>query len=298
MNNIIIATFGIVALVISIIFLILAPKESKYFNLPADDSEMDATVRKVLNLIGGDVAYLGNKQIKKMSKNDEIEKLLISSGNPWNINVQEFVILRFVVAIMGFIAGVVLGIFFSVLLDTVFLFPIPVFLLTFLGWLYPKNVYESRKSQREMEFKAKLPEAIDYLIMILSGGGYSLPVAFEMSLDYLPQGVVKEEFSKIVSDLHTGQTMEMALNSFAERVPSEGIKAFVKALNNANKLSVSVVEILKARAFASRKDLETEIEKRVQGLPVKVMLVLSPTSAGAIIVIAIAPAISAIMRML
>ena len=72
----------------------------------------------------------------------------------------------------------------------------------------------------------------------------------------------------------------------------------VKALNNANKLSVSVVEILRARAFASRKELETEIEKRVTGLPVKVMLVLSPASAASIIIIAISPSISAIMNML
>ena len=79
MNNIIIATLGIVALVISILVLILSPKESKYFNLPADDSEMDATVRKVLNLIGGDVAYLGNTQIKRMSKDGEIEKLLVEN---------------------------------------------------------------------------------------------------------------------------------------------------------------------------------------------------------------------------
>mgnify|MGYP000712204694 CR=1 FL=1 len=56
--------------------------------------------------------------------------------------------------------------------------------------------------------------------------------------------------------------------------------------------------ILKARAFASRKELETEIEKRVTGLPVKVMLVLSPASAAAIIIIAISPSISAIMNML
>lgn len=298
MNNIIIATFGIVALVISILVLILSPKESKYFNLPSDDSEMDATIRKVLNLIGGDVAYLGNTQIKRMSKDGEIEKLLVSSGNPWNINVQEFVILRFVIAIMGFVFGIALGIVFGIVTGFFFLSPAPAILFAFLGWLYPKNAYEGRKKQREMEFKAKLPEAIDYLIMILSGGGYSLPVAFEMSLDYLPIGVVKEEFTKIVSDLHTGQTMEMALNSFAERVPSEGIKSFVKALNNANKLSVSVVEILKARAFASRKELETEIEKRVTGLPVKVMLVLSPASAASIIIIAISPSISAIMNML
>src|SRR5574344_189934 len=243
MNNIIIATLGIVALVISILVLILSPKESKYFNLPSDDSEMDATVRKVLNLIGGDVAYLGKAQIKRMSKDGEIEKLLVSSGNPWNINVQEFVILRFVIAIMGFVFGVALGIVFGIVTGFFFLSPAPAVLFAFLGWLYPMNAYEGRKKQREMEFKAKLPEAIDYLIMILSGGGYSLPVAFEMSLDYLPIGVVKEEFTKIVSDLHTGQTMEMALNSFSERVPSEGIKSFVKALNNANKLSVSVVEI-------------------------------------------------------
>ena len=48
----------------------------------------------------------------------------------------------------------------------------------------------------------------------------------------------------------------------------------------------------------SRKELETEIEKRVTGLPVKVMLVLSPASAASIIIIAISPSISAIMNML
>lgn len=75
---------------------------------------MDATVRKVLNLIGGDIAYLGNAQIKRMSKDGEIEKLLVSSGKPWNINVQEFVILRFVIAIMGFVFGIALGIVFGI----------------------------------------------------------------------------------------------------------------------------------------------------------------------------------------
>lgn len=305
MNSLILVTLGIVALISFLFLLILSPKKTETFQL-GENHKLDPTLSKIVQLFGGDITTFFPETLEKQSKDDKLERLIQSSSNPWNVTLQEFLVLRFVFAGGGLILGAVVGALASYFI-TIVEMPAPLMFLLlpagiigggFLGFKYPEVVYENEKSSRDSEFKGNLPEAIDYLIMILSGGGYSLPVAFEMSLDYLPDGAVHDEFSKIVSDLHTGKTMESALNDFAERVPSEGIRAFSRALNNANKLSVSVVEILKARAEASRKELELEIEKRLAVLPVRIMLVLSPASAGAIMLIALAPSAHAIMQML
>ena len=90
--------------------------------------------------------------------------------------------------------------------------------------------------------------------------------------------------------------MESALNNFASRVPSESIKAFSKALNNANRLSVSVVDILSSRSDTSRKELELEIEKRISTLDTKVMMVLSPTAMLSIMIVALAPSVQTLLN--
>lgn len=303
--NLILATLGIVALVIFVFLMILSPKKTSSFEL-SDSSQLDPTLARLVILFGGDVSSFFPESVIRKGENEHLKRLIESSSNPWNVTIHEFVIIRLALATAGAISGLIFSLFLLFLGESFgvpvvmagLLTPVIIVLGGLLGFKYPESTYETEKKRRDKEFKMNLPEAIDYLIMILSGGGYSLPVAFEMSLDYLPQGVVHEEFSRIVSDLHTGKTMENALNDFAERVPSEGIRAFSKALNNANKLSVSVVEILKARAEASRKELELEIEKRLSTLPVKVMLVLSPSSALSIMLVALAPSADAIMNMM
>lgn len=303
--NLIFATLGIVALITFVFLMILSPKKTTSFEL-SDSSQLDPTLAKLVTLLGGDVSSFFPESVIKKNENEHLKRLIEASSNPWNITIHEFVIIRLVLATVGAISGLILGLLLILTGESLgvpiimagFLTPVLIMLGGLLGFKYPESTYETEQKRRDKEFKMNLPEAIDYLIMILSGGGYSLPVAFEMSLDYLPEGVVHEEFTRIVSDLHAGKTMETALNDFAERVPSEGIRAFSKALNNANKLSVSVVEILKARAEASRKELELEIEKRLSTLPVKVMLVLSPSSALSIMLVALAPSADAIMKMM
>ena len=298
MNNIIILTIGIVAIFGFLFLLILSPKKTTNFKL-SDDDELDSVLKKVVTLIGGDVlAFSENIRFKPKTRDDKLEELIHSCGNPWKVSLFEFQVIKLSLAVALGIVGAILGILL-VVSDFAFwgISPIAsIALFAYLGYLYPNSYYEGVKKSRDLEFKKNFPEAIDYLLMILGGGGYTLPVAFEMTLEYLEEGAVKDEFTKIVSDLHTGQTMESALNNFASRVPSESIKAFSKALNNANKLSVSVVEILAARSDASRKELELEIEKRISTLDTKVMLVLSPTAMVSIMIVALAPSVQILLN--
>lgn len=298
MNNILIVTIGIVAVFSFLFLLILSPKKSTKFKLSSDE-ELDSVLKKVVSLIGGDViSFAENTKFKPKTRDEKLEELINSCGNPWNVSVYEFQVIRLTLAVAMAIVGAIIGI---ILITTGFAFfgigpIIAIAIFSYLGYLYPNSYYEGIKKNRDLEFKKNFPEAIDYLLMIIGGGGDTLPVAFEVCLDYLDEGVVKEEFTKIVSDLHTGQTMESALNNFASRVPSESIKAFSKALNNANRLSVSVVDILSSRSDTSRKELELEIEKRISTLDTKVMMVLSPTAMLSIMIVALAPSVQTLLN--
>lgn len=305
MNNLLLLSLGISIVIIGIIILLFAPNKRTRFEL-SNEVQLDPTLNKAVKLLGGDVSALFPTTIEKQRKLDKINNLIITSGNPWKLTLDEFIVVKLVCSVLGVLIGC-LASFFTVVFINLMEIPsdllwllIPSLLVGggYLGFIYPNMRYEKYKYSIEKDFQGNLPEAIDYLIMILSTGGISLPVAFEMSLEYLPKGAVYNEFSKIVSDLRSGKTMETALNEFSDRVPTEGIKAFTKALNNANKLSVSVIEILKDRAEVSRKELELEIEKRLSSLPVKIMGVLSPASAFSIMLIALAPSASALLEML
>lgn len=164
-------------------------------------------------------------------------------------------------------------------------------LIFFLMFIYVDNTHTAIADSREKEFLVELPEAIDYLVMAISGGGYTLSSAFAEVIHYMKPSVVKDEFILIVNDLKAGKTLAAALDSFAYRAPSESVNSFSKALSNANTLSVSTVDILRARSKASRLDLNNEINKKIIVLPNKVNMWLSPSALLSLMMVVGAPAI-------
>ncbi len=299
--NLTLATIGIVGIIMIALFLIFKSDSYKaaVFELSKNNT-LDPMLAKIMNSVGGDVLGIVSENRVKKQKNNKLAKLFRESGNPWNLNYVEFNLLKFVLMIGGMIVDVLFSVVIFAILDfTAFsIFLVSVFSIVLIvgGYFYPVIYYNSVAQDRVASFKNGLPEAIDYLIMALSGGGYALPKAFEMAVRYLPPGVIREEFERIISDLKIGKTMESALNDFEKRVPTEGIRAFVKALNNANKLSVSMIDILENRARASRAEREAEIELKIQKLPTKVMGILMPASLVSIMAVALAPAIAVLAQ--
>lgn len=285
-------------LVAVVIGLLLAPNEGGRMVYLSGNSEVDGSLKKLVNMFGNDfLALLPNNAISSGVKNSAVEKVFKDSGNPWNLSIEEFFALRVTLTAFAIILDLII---FAIMaaLDMTHFAMIVVIVLPVLGYIYPMTYYEGVAKNRSYRFKVELPEAIDYLIMALSGGGYSLQSGFEETYKYLSDGIIKTEFEHIINDLNSGMSMESALRGFSDRAPTDGIKAFSNALINANKLSVSMNDILRARANASRRDLEMEIERKVVALPTKVTMALSPTAAIAIIVVAIAPSINTLMEIL
>lgn len=295
----------IIALALSAILaisllLILKPVRTEKFFLSKNNS-IDPMVSKLVDTFGGDIlTLLPDGYLKDKGKLREIELNIRRAANPWDITPQEYLILRIVTRVIGIVLAL-FAFFITIPFESFLIFPNPFgaiivsALVFYLSFIYVDNTHKAIADEREKEFLIELPEAIDFLVMAISGGGYTLASAFPEVVKYMKPSVVREEFLRIVSDLRAGQTMSSALESFAHRAPSEGVKAFSKALNNANALSVSTVEILKARARASRLELNNEINKKIIGLPTKMTLYLSPTTLGSLMIVVGAPALFTLM---
>lgn len=292
-------TVSILALIGMFIILIKGTKQKPNSSkILGTNTNLDPSVEKLMKMFGGDITSLvGTERLIQQAKKTKTEELFRKSGNPWKLQIIEFIVLQYVLGCLGVFVGLLFGALLSFIGLSQLGFLL-IILLPILGFRYPSSTYHSIAKNKENQYKGQLPEAIDYLILALSGGGYSLPTAFEKVLDFMPNNLIRKEFEQIVNDLRSGVTMEQALLNFSDRAPTDGIKAFAKALNNANRLSVSMIDILKARSIESRRDLENEIDQRIATLDSRVTMVFSPVTAVSLGIVVIAPTIWTLSKIL
>jgi type II secretion system protein F domain protein len=292
-------TVSILALIGMFIILIKGTKQKPNSSkILGTNTNLDPSVEKLMKMFGGDITSLvGTERLIQQAKKTKTEELFRKSGNPWKLQIIEFIVLQYVLGCLGVFVGLLFGALLSFIGLSQLGFLL-IILLPILGFRYPSSTYHSIAKNKENQYKGQLPEAIDYLILALSGGGYSLPTAFEKVLDFMPNNLIRKEFEQIVNELRSGVTMEQALLNFSDRAPTDGIKAFAKALNNANRLSVSMIDILKSRSIESRRDLENEIDQRIATLDSRVTMVFSPVTAVSLGIVVIAPTIWTLSKIL
>lgn len=292
-------TVSILALIGMFIILIKGTKQKPNSSkILGTNTNLDPSVEKLMKMFGGDITSLvGTERLIQQAKKTKTEELFRKSGNPWKLQIIEFIVLQYVLGCLGVFVGLLFGALLSFIGLSQLGFLL-IILLPIIGFRYPSSTYHSIAKNKENQYKGQLPEAIDYLILALSGGGYSLPTAFEKVLDFMPNNLIRKEFEQIVNELRSGVTMEQALLNFSDRAPTDGIKAFAKALNNANRLSVSMIDILKARSIESRRDLENEIDQRIATLDSRVTMVFSPVTAVSLGIVVIAPTIWTLSKIL
>ena len=290
MTTLPIALGGLVALLVFMVgYTFLVPKTSRGFSPDNKKEQEDNKGLKFFVGLTNEIMLAlpeTNKPMKKPKRDAAIESLLVRSGNPWNVTVSEFKLLKWVGLFLGFVIGLVVGI--PVGLMT----PVPSFvviaLCAFTGFYIPTSKHKDLAARRDQEFKRQLPEALDLIHIALSGGS-SFQRAIDASIPSMQQGIVRTEFERISRDINSGATMERALDRFAERAPSDSVKTFARSVQSAIKTNAPLAEILAARAKASREEFFAYIHQKVAQLESKIWMILSPTMLPALMIITILP---------
>ena len=121
-----------------------------------------------------------------------------------------------------------------------------------LGAYMPWMQVNAKKNERFREIGRDLPGAID-LAALCIGAGLDFPNAVKLIVNRSTnRTALIEELERILQELELGRTRRKALESFAERVPSEAVRDFVGTVVQAEEKGTPLGEILSIQATMLR----------------------------------------------
>ncbi|MDH7576905.1 MAG: type II secretion system F family protein [Bacillota bacterium] len=224
-------------------------------------------------------------------KRHHFQRRLQAAGNPAGLDPGEFRLVQYLCALCLGGAGAGLGrvLGFSGLESS-----LPLLVGVILGAFSPELYLGFRIKERRAAVMRGLPDVLDLLTVSVEAG-----LGFEIALVKVTerfQGVLAEEFGRVLQEMKLGKPRREALKDMAERVGAEDLTTFVGALTQADQLGVSIGNILRLQAGQMRRKRRQRAEEQAMQAPVKMLLPLVFFIFPALFVVLLGPALIQIMR--
>ena len=152
----------------------------------------------------------------RMPRAHLLDAFILQSGLNWTVSK-----LLQSSALLGLIAGIVLGSWLQLSIEPAVAAGVAVGLLP---WLYVSY----RRRRRLARFETQLPEALDLMLRALRSG-HSFPSALQMVGQEMANPVAAE-FGTVHDEVNFGVAVEQALSNLTERVPLTDLRYFVVAV--------------------------------------------------------------------
>lgn len=239
-------------------------------------------------------------QLPAINLNEErktkLNKLIVTSGNPWKINAEELIGIQIAFAVIGLMGGLI--IVSTGVIDAAIIPPyILIGFAALAGFFIPYSKYTSAKESRTKAIEKQLPEALD-LLTITIDTGQVFEYALENVTGQLPDGLLKVEFGKVVVEMQAGSSLERSFKSLSRRFASEDLESFTKAVVQATKLGSDVSETLKQQANYVRSNYEARLQRMIARLETTMFIPLIGTMLPAFMIILLAPTLSQLITYL
>lgn len=169
-----------------------------------------------------------------------------------------------------------------------------VLLLATLAFFVPDLLLISEGQKRVESLDRGLPDAIDLLNLCVESG-----LSFENAIGRVSvslDGPVAEEFGALISDLQLGKSRTDALTGLAERTQSKGLKRFLSALLQVDRLGVPIAGVLAEQADEMRAVRKDRAREKGQQVTIKILMPLMFCFLPAMFVIVLGPAIVQLVK--
>jgi len=213
-------------------------------------------------LVHNFMTYTPASLTENAARNEGTAAFLARAGNPWRVSPEEFAVLR----VMSVAAGALLLFFASLVGYITFLPPIGAAAVgAAVGFLLPRQLLQSKWNARKKEVTRSLPEALD-LMRICMNAGYNFQNALAETVELLPPGVTKDELARVSAEIRAGVSVHSSLHSFTKRIPTEGVDAFVQAVEQAQETGSDIATTLTYQSSESRAEYERIVDEKAQKL--------------------------------
>lgn len=142
-----------------------------------------------------------------------------------------------------------------------------------LGALLPGVALRDRIARRRHAILRRLPHDLD-LITLSIEAGLNLGAALGQAAQHGPPGALRDEWLRVLRDVHAGQARHEALRAMAARLALPGVSNLVAALLAAERQGASLAPILRAQAEQRRTERFLRAERLAMEAPVKMLVPL------------------------
>lgn len=198
-----------------------------------------------------------------------LEAKIERAGRPWNLDVNGLLILKLVSLAVGLAVLVLLAVFDLLPLGWFVLLAVVVVVLTYY---LPDIVLHLSTNTRKKEISRSLPDFLDLLTVTVEAG-LGLDSALAKVAERL-KDPLREEILLTLHHIRMGESRDAALRAFADRCGVEDLTNFVSALNQSQKLGISLGQVLRIQSETIRTVQRQRIEERAQKAPVKMLIPL------------------------
>lgn len=163
-----------------------------------------------------------------------------------------------------------------------------------MGVLAPQAVLSRRGRLRLEQIDREMPELVDLLVVGVESG-MGLIGAMRLAAQRV-QGPLGEELRLTLQQQSLGASTIEALENLMERSDTHGVRAFVRAITQGERLGVSIGHIMRALAEDMRKHRKALAEERANKTPVKILFPLVFLILPAMFILMLMPAVYQIVQ--
>lgn len=165
-----------------------------------------------------------------------------------------------------------------------------------IGYFMPDLWLRGKVNARKAEITRKLPDALDLLTVSVEAG-----LGFDMALAKVVEklkGPLSEEFSRMLHEIRMGVPRREAMKAMAVRADCPDLSQFISALVQADKLGVSLANVLRVQSDQMRLKRRQRAEETAMKAPLKMSFVLVFFVLPALLIVLLGPAAISVINQL
>lgn len=164
------------------------------------------------------------------------------------------------------------------------------------GWMLPLILVRRKARTRLRDIDRRLPDLIDLLVVTVEAGlgfGGALRLAAEHIV-----GPLSDELRLTLQEQTMGLAVDEALSNLVARADTPGMRSFVRAMAQGERLGISIGQIMRNLAVDMRKRRRQSAEERAQKAPIKMLFPLVFLIFPSLFIVLLVPAAIALITTL
>ena len=198
-----------------------------------------------------------------------VEKMLINSGGFYGLSSEHFLGLSGILGIIFSVVAWELSIVTNQTTNRIIVFSLICYII---GIILPLGLLKQKAINRHANLQRELPDVLDLLTVSVEAG-----LGFDGALVKLSErmkGDMVDEFTRMLQEMRIGVPRRDALRALAERCNVQDVILFTGALIQADKLGVSIAQVLRIQSAEMREKRRQRAEEQAMKAPIKMLFPL------------------------